>query len=544
MSLQSRILSLVLILLLVLLGAVVASMFEPSGVGPGFVSIGIGAVLLAIVGALLVSTGTTHQLQSLENAARRIAAGDYTAKLPDERGGEIGSLVHEIDALQREVQFREEAFNHLAFYDDLTGLPNRNQFRIDLCDQIDEARDGDQRLAIGMVDFDRFKGINDTLGHHFGERLLSEIASRLSDSAAHLGIKIARLGGDEFGLLLSVESVVEAREKIERLHTLLGTTIEIDDLRIDIQANTGLTVFPDQGGDAETLLQQAEVAMYVAKGHRLKTTFYEASQNRHSVHRIGLMSDLRTALETDALELRFQPKLDLANGTVDQAEVFLRWTHPTLGEIGPAEFIPIAEQTGFIRDITAWVMKQSLEQVGIWRQQGLEVSAAVNVSALDLHDRTLPERLQMMLETSGVSPDRLVLEITESTVMTDFETGQRVLEELDGMGVAISIDDFGTGYSSLAQLRRLPVRELKIDRSFISQMETVQEVEQIVRSTIELGHNLGLRVVAEGVESGDTMDSLRQMGCDLVQGFFVSKPLTAIELERWRNRVRSARALG
>ena len=544
MSLQSRILILVLGLLLSILGAVVASMSEPSDLGQGFVAIGITAVFLAIAGALLVSTGTTNQMRSLENAARRIAAGDYGARLPEDKGGEVGSLALEIESLQHEVQFREEAFNHLAFFDDLTGLPNRNQFRIDLCDQIDEARSSDQRLAIGMVDFDRFKGINDTLGHHFGERLLSEIASRLSATADHLDIKVARLGGDEFGLLLAAGSVVEAREKIERLHTLLGTTIEIDDLRIDIRASTGLTVYPDQGGDAETLLQQAEVAMYVAKARRLKTTFYEASQNRHSVHRIGLMSDLRKAVENDELDLRFQPKLDLENGTVNQAEVFLRWTHATLGEIGPAEFIPIAEQTGFSRDITAWVMKRSLVQVGHWLHHDLDVSAAVNVSALDLHDRTLPERLQVMLDAAGVSPDHLVLEITESTVMTDFETGQRVLDELDGMGIAISIDDFGTGYSSLAQLRRLPVRELKIDRSFISQMGTVQEVEHIVRSTIELGHNLGLRVVAEGVESKDTMESLREMGCDLVQGFFISKPLTAVELEKWRNRVRSARALG
>jgi diguanylate cyclase (GGDEF)-like protein len=544
MSLQSRILILVVVLLLVLLGGVLSSVFGLSELGKGLVAIGITAGLVALAGAFRESTETTEQIRSLENAARRIAAGDYGAELPTGKRGELMSLAQEIEALQREVQFREEAFNHLAFYDDLTGLPNRNQFRIDLCDQIEEAGTGGRRLAIGMVDFDRFKGINDTLGHHFGERLLSEIADRLSITADRLGIKVARLGGDEFGLLLSAENVVEARETIERLHSLLGTSIEIDDLRIDIQANTGLTVYPDQGGDAETLLQQAEVAMYVAKARRLKTTFYEASQNGHSVHRIGLMSDLRKAVENDELDLRFQPKLDLANGRVDQAEVFLRWTHATQGEIGPAEFIPIAEQTGFIRDITAWVMKRSLEQVGLWLHHGLDVSAAVNVSALDLHDRTLPARLQQMLDASGVSPDHLVLEVTESTVMTDFETGQRVLEELDGMGIAISIDDFGTGYSSLAQLRRLPVRELKIDRSFISQMGTIREVEHIVRSTIELGHNLGLRVVAEGVESSDTMESLREMGCDLVQGFFISKPLTAMQLEKWRNRVRSARATG
>ena len=217
MGLQNRVLLLVLILQVVLLGAVLASIFELSVLGKGFIAIGITSVLLALAGAFLVSTGTTEQIRRVEHAARRIAAGDYSASLPTDGSDEIQSLAREVEFMQREVQFREEAFNDLAFYDDLTGLPNRNQFRIDLCDQIEEARDSHQRLAIGMVDFDRFKGINDTLGHHFGERLLTEIASRLSDTADHLGIKVARLGGDEFGLLLAVESVVEAREKIERL---------------------------------------------------------------------------------------------------------------------------------------------------------------------------------------------------------------------------------------------------------------------------------------------------------------------------------------
>ena len=350
--------------------------------------------------------------------------------------------------------------------------------------------------------------------------------------------------GDEFGLLLHVGSINEARERIEDLREILGGALEIDELRIDIDTNVGITVFPDQGGDAETLMQQAEVAMYVAKERRLGLTFYETSQNRHSIQRLGLMSDLRKAVENDALELRFQPKLDLESGAVDQAEVLLRWTHPQLGAISPDEFIPIAEQTGFIREITEWVMQRSLEQVGEWLRQGLEVSAAVNVSAFDLHDRQLPTRVETILDTTGVSPDHLVLEITESAVMADLESGQRVLEALDALGVTISIDDFGTGYSSLAQLKRLPVQELKIDRSFIRQMTSARDVAQIVRSTIELGHNLGLRVVGEGVESKEAAESLRLMGCDLAQGFFISKPLIAEDLVKWRSRRRSARAHG
>lgn len=521
MSMPSNTLTLLIVLLLVVLG-----------------------VVLAIAGARFGAKRRTRPMRDLVTAMRRIAVGDYDAALPIQEGGEVGQLAHEVGAMRREVQEREAALHHLAFYDDLTGLPNRNQFRIDLSDQIEEARQDGSRVAVAMVDFDRFKEINDTLGHYLGDRLLAGIAAKLETTAAGLQTKVARLGGDEFGLLLSAGSINEAREKLETLREILCGALEIDDLRIDIEANVGITVFPDQGGDAETLLQQAEVAMYVAKERHLGLTFYETSQNRQSIQRLGLMSDLRQAVEDDGLELRFQPKLDLETGAVDQAEVLVRWTHPQLGAISPEEFIPIAEQTGFIREITTWVLRKSLEQVGQWQRQGLEVSAAVNVSAFDLHDRQLPSRLRSLLEATGVSPDHLVLEITESTVMADLESGQRVLEALDALGVTISIDDFGTGYSSLAQLKRLPVRELKIDRSFIRQMTSAKDVAQIVRSTIELGHNLGLRVVAEGVESKEAVESLRLMRCNLAQGFFISRPLTAEDLVSWRGRMRSARASG
>lgn len=500
--------------------------------------------LLALVGALLATRQLNRSLRDLITTVRQIAAGDYGTNFPTKATGELGNLARELGSMQLGIQEREVAIYHLAFYDDLTGLPNINQFRIDLSDQMEAARAVGSRLAVAMVDFERFKEITDSLGHYVGDRLLSGISTNLQDAAERQMIEIARLGGGEFGLLLPVQGVTEARELVESLLGEIGAAIVIDDLRIDIEASVGITVFPDQGSDAETLLQQAEVAMHVAKERHLGITFYETSHSSHSIHRVGLMGDLRRAVEQNALELEFQPKLHLETGAVDQAEALLRWTHPRLGAVSPAEFIPIAEQTGFIREITAWVMQHSLEQVAQWQRQGLEVSAAVNVSAFDLHDRSLPGRLQEMLESTGVAPDHLVLEITESTVMTDFETGQRVLEDLDALGVLISIDDFGTGYSSLSQLKRLPVQELKIDRSFISQMTKAKDVTQIVRSTIELGHNLGLRVVAEGVESQEALESLRLMGCDLAQGYFVSKPMSAEELVSWRSRMRSTRALG
>ncbi len=499
---------------------------------------------LLLIGVRIATRRRLDHLRDLTMASRRIAAGDYRTEVPQGLPGETDRLASEMGAMQEEIQEREAALHHLAFYDDLTGLPNRNQFRIDLYDHLEAARQVGRRVAVAMVDFDRFKEINDTLGHYLGDRLLAAIAAKLEATAESMDIRVARLGGDEFGLLVQVESINEAKTKVERLRQIVGGALEIEDLRIEIEANIGLTVFPDQGGDGESLLQQAEVAMYVAKEKRLGLTFYETSHNRHSIERLGLMSDLRRAVEDDGLELRFQPKLHLETGAVDQAEVLVRWTHAHLGKISPDEFIPIAEQTGFIREITSWVLRRSLEQVGRWGSQGLEVSAAVNVSAFDLHDRTLATRVQEILEETGVSPRQLVMEITESAVMADLESSQRILDQLEELGVALSIDDFGTGYSSLAQLKRLPVQELKIDRSFISQMTQADDVAQIVRSTIELGHNLGLRVVAEGVESKEAVESLRLMRCDLAQGFFISRPLTADDLGQWRNRMRRARAHG
>jgi len=498
-----------------------------------FVGIALGAAALAILGAFLVARGVARPIRALEAAAQRIAAGDYAAELPVSGGGEVATLAREFGTMQQAVRSRELAIEHLAFHDDLTGLPNRRHFERELAKEIETARSNHSRLAVAMIDLDRFRDINDALGHHVGDRLLLEIASRLRGAASASALAVARLGGDEFAVALAVESLNEARASVHALHSALGAALEIDELRVDVSASIGIAVFPDHGPDPASLLKQAEVAMYVAKHGRLEATFYDSSQDRHSIARLSLVGDLREALEGDGLTLAYQPKLDLATGSAGQVEVLLRWRHPRLGLVSPADFIPLAEQTGLIRDVTAWVLRHAMAQLAAWRQDGLDVTAAVNLSALDLHDPALPRRVSEALAQHGVAPSRLVLEITESSVMAEPETARRLLDELTASGVRIAIDDFGTGYSSLAQLKRLPVQELKVDKSFVLDMMRSGDLLQIVRSTIELGHGLGLLVVAEGVESAETLSALRGMGCDLAQGHHISEPLAADDFERW-----------
>jgi diguanylate cyclase (GGDEF)-like protein len=438
--------------------------------------------------------------------------------------------------MQQAVGERETAIEYLAYHDDLTGLANRNRFRDEIARRISVTGGTAERrgrLAIVVLDLDRFREINDTLGHHIGDRLLLEIAGRLRREAAGGNLVAARLGGDEFGLLLAVEGVGDARRRIEELRHRLGEPSEVDDVRLDLEASFGIALHPDHGGDPATLLRQAEVAMYVAKERRLGVAFYDSSQDRHSIERLSLVGDLRRAIESESLELVFQPKLDLRSGRADEVEVLLRWHHPRRGALSPAEFVPIAEQTGLIRPLTAWVLERATAELAAWARGGDPLAAAVNLSALDLHDPELGRRILETLARHGVAPSLLTLEITESSVLEEPETARRILDQVTAAGVRVSIDDFGTGYSSLAQLKRLPVTELKIDRSFVAEMGRSPDVRQIVRSAIELGHNLGLEVVAEGVESDETLAALRDMGCDKAQGFGISEPLTAGELASW-----------
>ena len=320
---------------------------------------------------------------------------------------------------------------------------------------------------------------------------------------------------------------------IAEVEAALTATIDVEEVRIHLAASVGIALYPEHGGDQATLLRRAEVAMYAAKEKHLGSAFYDPAQDPNSIERLSLAGDLRRAINEKQLELVYQPKLELASGRVREVEALLRWFHPRRGVVPTQEFIAVAERTGMIRELTGWVLDRALQQGATWRGQGFDIAVAVNLSALDLLDNELPRRLASRLAASGFPPERLILEITESSVMEDAESARRLLDEVTATGVRISVDDFGTGYSSLAHLKRLPVREIKVDRSFVIEMLHSADVRQIVRSIVDLGHNLGLVVVGEGVESEETLDALRALGCDLAQGYAVSQPLSPERLALW-----------
>ena len=420
-----------------------------------------------------------------------------------------------------------------ATHDSLTGLPNREAFYAQAGRALRAARARSGLASVMIVDLDRFKEVNDTLGHHSGDLLLKEASVRLR-AGLRDGDVLSRLGGDEFAVLLpDVESAQEARLVAQRVCEALERPFELNDLTVHLEASAGIAMHPDHGDDMEALMQRADVAMYVAKGSTASYELYAARHDRHSPARLALLGELRHALENDEFELHYQPKARLSTGAVEGAEALVRWRHPVRGLVPPDDFIPLAEQTGVIKPLTSWVLDSALGQCRAWRDAGLELNVAVNLSVRNLLDAHLPDSVAELLRRHELPPCCLQLEITESTIVADQVRALDVLARLDRMGVGLSVDDFGTGYSSLAYLKDLPVRELKIDRKFVNNMTEDGDDAFIVRSTIDLGRNLGLQVVAEGVETQAAWDQLAALGCDTAQGYFLSPPLPAAELAVW-----------
>jgi diguanylate cyclase (GGDEF)-like protein len=376
-----------------------------------------------------------------------------------------------------------------------------------------------------LMDLNHFKEINDTLGHHQGDRLLQEVATRLR-GAVRASDTVARLGGDEFGVLLHGTAHAGAEAVAEGLLARLREPFVVDSTTLQVGGSIGLAWCPDHGTDVETLIQRADIAMYAAKATGGYAVF-EHGKDNHSRRRLALAAALPAAIERGELVLAYQPKADLRTGRIVGAEALARWEHPELGAVDPGEFVPIAEQTGLIITLTTAVLQAALERVATWRALGHELTVAVNLSARSFLDERLAEEIPALLAVHDLPPDCLELEITESMLMHDPERAAVTLERLAAIGVGLSVDDFGTGYSSLAHLKRLPVDTIKIDKSFVLDMADDEADEAIVRSTIELAHNLGLRVVAEGVESPAAWMRLVALGCDLAQGFHLARPLPA-----------------
>ncbi|WP_338932206.1 bifunctional diguanylate cyclase/phosphodiesterase [Streptomyces netropsis] len=416
--------------------------------------------------------------------------------------------------------------------DPLTGLPNRQWLLESTWNALDEAEQAGDRAALVLIDLDRFRSVNDTLGHLAGDRLLLQIAERLRLALPH-GAEAARLGGDEFAVLLpTTDSLTSAQRVARSLVAALGSPLDLDGLTLVLEASAGVAVYPDHALDAEGLLRRADVAMYQAKRDRSGVEVYEARRDGNTPDRLGLLGDLRRALDAGDVELHYQPKVGF-DGHVAGLEALVRWVHPERGRVSPDEFIAIAESSGLMPRLTEYVLETALGQVAKWRAMGLEVPVAVNVSPRDVHTPGFAGSVAARLARHGVPAGSLQLEITEHVLLEDPQRAADTLAGLTGHGVKMSLDDFGTGYSSLVHLRRLPVSELKIDRSFVARLAIDNEDAEIVRCTLDLAHSLGLVVVAEGVEDDETWERLRDLGCDAVQGWLVAAAMPPDETTAW-----------
>jgi diguanylate cyclase (GGDEF)-like protein len=464
-----------------------------------------------------------------------------------QRNRSLDDLVQErTKELELEVQSRRMAEQHLqyqALHDSLTDLPNRTLFLDRLQQSIYLAERMSLRVAVLLLDLNHFQDVNDTLGHLNGDALLKRVGQRLydslrrSDTVARLNVgeqTIARLGGDEFAIVLpGLPALADAMAVVERLQQALRLPFEINGVIFEVGAAIGMVTFPEHGSDATTLMRRADVAMHVAKRTRQDCLLYAPEHDHFSPLRLGLMADLRQAVTGQGLELHYQPKLDLQKQLLVGFEALVRWQHPVHGPIRPDLFIPLAEETGAIKLLTHWVLGTALRQCAALRERGIEAGVAVNLSARDLLDPTLSERVVALLVAQRVPPQALTLEVTESTMMEDPARALAAISQVAEHGVRFSIDDFGTGYSSLAYLKKLPVKEVKLDRSFITDMVRDHKNTMIVRSVIELAHNLELKVVAEGIEDAATGQLLRALGCDEGQGWNIARPMPAADMEPW-----------
>src|ERR1051325_6742554 len=490
-------------------------------------------LLAAVVAAVIFARSVSRPLQVLAEGAGRIGRGDYVEPIVVEQQDEIGQLAVAFNQMQSAIAAREDQIKHQSTHDALTGLPNRTLFIDRVTQSIAASRRTGASVGMIMMDVDRFKEINDTLGHHFGDQLLIEIGRRLERTSRALDT-VARLGGDEFTVKFTVPSVERAMELAQRGGTAFAAPFVLGDVSIDVDASLGIALFPAHAEDADTLMKRADIAMYEAKKSLSGIAVYESGRDEHSLRRLSLMMELKQAILRDELELYFQPKIDVRSERVVHAEALIRWKHSVHGIMRPDEFIPLAEQSGNIGLITKWVLRKAIAQCAAWNRSGLDMTVAVNLSALDLFDSELPTFISGLLSEEGLSPTRLVLEITESAVMQDTAYALKILSDLKARGVVLAIDDFGTGYSSLGHLKRLPVDELKIDKSFVLNLtENSKDDLMIVRSTIELGHNMGLVVIAEGVETLESWRILKRLGCDMAQGYFMSPPLPAAKFHEW-----------
>ena len=489
------------------------------------------SILACILGSLILARRVTEPIETLSRLANGAREGDYSSRTGMQRHDEIGELSASFDYMLESIETRQSEILRLAYHDTVTGLANRTLFNIKLKEAVERYVRTNAPVAVLLMDLDRFKSINDTLGHHSGDLVLQEVSQRLSKSVSGPDI-VGRIGGDEFAIIVTGD-LARAWAAGRMVQGLLEPPIQLEGRPIDVGLSIGIAHCPTHGDDPGLLLRRADIAMYAAKRDISGMAVYESCHDQFRTEHLSLLSDLRRAVAEDELLLHFQPKLDLRRNQIVGVEALIRWQHPERGLLPPSEFLPFAEQTGTIIHLTSWVVENTLRQCGAWRAAGLSLHVSLNVSSRDLLERDLPDRLVAAALRHGVPPACVVIEVTESALMEDPQRAQQTLLELKQQRFRIAIDDYGTGYSSLAYLQRLHCDELKLDRSFVMDVAVRDKDAAIVRSTVDLGHSLGLTVVAEGVESQAVIHKLRELGCDIAQGFEISRPIPASAFADW-----------
>ena len=493
-----------------------------------FLLISLGALLASLLGALWLARAVSRPVSLLAEAAQRIGRGNYETPVQLKRRDELGFLAKAINAMQSGIAVREKQLAHNALHDPLTDLPNRTL----AMERLGSAISARRSVVLIYLGIENYRVINESFGPGGGELIMRESARVMLDTLRERDTA-ARITGNEFLLLLESTQIDAGVAMADRLYALLKRPLSIDGHEVSLEVYMGIAVYPLNGQNAEELINRAAIARRDAATLPGYLQVYQQDRDLAHQRQIQLIRDLRSAASEGQLLLHYQPKLDIRSGHVRQAEALLRWQHPELGMISPAEFIPLAERTGSMFLLTGWVMEEGIRQLAEWNHKGLHLQLSLNISAEDLHGDNLLKTVERLLKRYQLSAEQLIFEITESTAMRDPEHSLSVLEKLRDGGISLSVDDFGTGYSSLAHLKRLPVQELKIDQSFIRNLDETSEDAVIVRSTIEMSHNLGLKVVAEGVEYQHTLELLERWHCDTAQGYLISRPMDAVAFEAW-----------
>ena len=496
---------------------------------------GIALLFAALIALALLQRTTIRPLNSLVRHLHQVRAdkAHLGKELHISGNRELIELGDAFNTMGGELHDLYKTLERMAFTDALTGMANRTLFY----DRLKQATLGAERnqhpFALFIMDLDRFKYVNDTLGHHIGDQFLQQVARRIQ-GVMRRSDTVARLGGDEFAVLLPAIASEEAAMRVaDKLLEAVKIPVVIEHHTLTVGISIGIALCPRDGINSNLLMQRADMAMYQAKGHGKGYCLFDEGMESSNLFEVTMEAELRKAVDEQAFQLYYQPKIDLHSGRVSGCEALLRWIHPDHGIIPPDQFIPLAEQTGLIQPLTAWVLQTALAQCLHWHEQGLYIGVSINLSACSLNDGRFLELLTRSLAASALEPHWLTLELTETTVMTDAVRARDILIQLDALGVCLSVDDFGTGYSSLAYLKSLPVDEIKIDKSFVMDMAEDSNDAVIVRSTIDLAHNMGLRVVAEGIEGEEIWSQLLRLGCDHGQGFLMCRPSPAAELDAW-----------